>query len=95
MSSRKVTYGAPKAGVWQKITGNSRAIWEADVVPRADKHASNPFLTFKDIPVKARYQFLLDDAQYHVMTFIKGPVCKGQTALNSIDEQFYVHVLGS
>lgn len=58
--------------------------------PRDDKQASNPFLVFRDMPAKARYQFLLDDAQYHVMTFIKGPVCKGNTAVNSIDEQFYV-----
>ncbi|MBT4761521.1 MAG: hypothetical protein HOO06_07485 [Bdellovibrionaceae bacterium] len=56
---------------------------------RLDDIASNPFIVFKDIPVKARYQYLLDDAQYHVMTFIRGPVCKGNTAVNSIDEQFY------
>ncbi|UXR63807.1 fatty acid cis/trans isomerase [Bdellovibrio bacteriovorus] len=36
--------------------------------------AENPFVAFKDIPVKARYQFLLDDSQYHVSTFIKGQV---------------------
>ncbi len=65
----------------------------ADVAPREDSKANNPFLVFKDIPAKARYQFLLDDAQYHVMTFIKGPVCKGNTAVNSIDEQFYVFFL--
>ena len=65
----------------------------ADVAPREDLYANNPFMVFKDIPVKARYQFLLDNAQYHVMTFIKGPVCKGSTAVNSIDEQFYVFFL--
>jgi hypothetical protein len=62
----------------------------ADVAPRDDKHASNPFLVFQDIPAKAKYQFLLDDAQYHVANFTKGPVCKGNVAVNSIDEQFYV-----
>lgn len=54
------------------------------------RYASNPFLTFKDIPVKSRYEFLLNDSQYHIMTFIKGPVCNGTMAVNSIQEQFYV-----
>lgn len=57
--------------------------WKEDV-------AANPFVAFQEIPGRARYQFLLDDAQYHVMTFIKGPVCKGNTAVDSIDEQFLV-----
>ncbi|MBC7741986.1 MAG: fatty acid cis/trans isomerase [Bdellovibrionaceae bacterium] len=61
-----------------------------DVAPRADKYANNPFYIFNDLPAQGRYQFLLDDAQYHVNTFIKGPVCKGNVAVNSIDEQFYV-----
>lgn len=54
-----------------------------------ENKSSNPFATFGQIPAKARYQFLLDDARYFVNTFIKGPVCSGKTALNSIDEQFY------
>ncbi len=55
--------------------------------------AENPFRAFADIPVQARYQFLLDDARYHVATFIKGPVCNGSMAVNSIQEQFYVFFL--
>ena len=55
-----------------------------------ESQASNPFLTFQEIPARARYQWLLDDAQYTVMTFIKGPVCRGQTAVNVINEQFNV-----
>ncbi len=66
-------------------------VWTATRSPSYDiKEASNPFLTFEDIPVKARYQFLLDDAQVFFMNFILGPVCKGNTALNVIEEQFYV-----
>lgn len=53
-------------------------------------HAENPFHVFSDIPVKARYQFLLDNAHFIVSTFIKGPVCNGSMAVNSIQEQFYV-----
>ena len=52
--------------------------------------SENPFIAFIDIPVKARYQFLLDNAHFIVSSFIKGPVCNGSNAVNSIQEQFYV-----
>ena len=65
-------------------------IWQPKELPSyASGVAENPFIAFQDIPVKSRYQFLLDDAQYHVATFIKGPVCNGSMAVNSIQEQFY------
>lgn len=56
----------------------------------SNKIAENPFIAFKDIPPSARYQFLLEHAYFIVSTFIKGPVCYGSNALNSIQEQFYV-----
>ena len=43
--------------------------------------------------MRARYQFLLDDAEYEIATFIKGPVCNGSVAVNSIQEQFFVFFL--
>ncbi len=52
--------------------------------------ASNPFLTFRAIPVKSRYRFMIDEAQYTIMGFIKGPVCRGQIALDVIEDQFWV-----
>jgi hypothetical protein len=52
--------------------------------------ASNPFVTYRAIPVKSRYQFMLDEAQYTIMGFIKGPVCRGQIALNVIEDHFWV-----
>lgn len=52
--------------------------------------SSNPFLTFKAIPPKSRYKFLLDDAKFFIEGFIKGPVCRGQVALNVIEDQFWV-----
>ncbi|WP_374028249.1 fatty acid cis/trans isomerase [Bdellovibrio bacteriovorus] len=68
--------------------------WKVSALPSYESGvAENPFVAFKDIPVKARYQFLLDDAQYQVSTFIKGPVCNGSMAVNSIQEQFYVFFL--
>lgn len=54
------------------------------------KKAANPFYTFAQIPSKSRYQFLLDEAQYTIMTFIKGPVCRGQVAVNVIRDHFWV-----
>jgi hypothetical protein len=52
--------------------------------------ASNPFVTFKDIPVNGRYRFMLDEAQFTIMGYIKGPVCRGQVALNVINDHFWV-----
>ena len=57
------------------------------------REASNGLSTFRAIPVESRYRFLLDDALYFVMTFIKGPVCRGQVALNVIDDRFWVFFL--
>jgi len=52
--------------------------------------ASNPFKAFRDIPVDSRYRFLLDDAHFIIEGFIKGPVCRGQIALNVIEDRFWV-----
>lgn len=54
------------------------------------KVASNPFISFKDIPLNSRYRFLLDEAHFTVDNFIKGPVCQGQVALSVIDDHFWV-----
>ena len=51
---------------------------------------ANPFKVFEAIPPVARYQFLLDDARFFIEGFIKGPVCRGQIALNVIEDQFWV-----
>ncbi len=65
--------------------------WDAENLPGySEATASNPFATFAEIPVRARYQFLLDDAEYEISTFIKGPVCNGSVAVNSIQAQFFV-----
>jgi hypothetical protein len=60
-------------------------------MPSYDRdQASNPFTTFAAIPLPSRYRFLLDEAAYFVMNFIKGPVCRGQTALDVINDRFWV-----
>ncbi|MEH6651387.1 MAG: fatty acid cis/trans isomerase [Motiliproteus sp.] len=62
-----------------------------DYLPSYDVElASNPFVTFKQLPVGARYRFMLDEAQYTISGFIKGPVCRGQIALSVINDHFWV-----
>lgn len=52
--------------------------------------ASNPFIAFRDLSPDGRYRFLLDEAQYFIMNFIKGPVCRGQVAVDVIRDNFWV-----
>jgi len=52
--------------------------------------ASNPFKVFIDLPLESRYRFLLDEARFFIEGFIKGPVCRGQLALNVIEDRFWV-----
>ena len=52
--------------------------------------AANPFVAFRQLPVESRYRFMLDEAHFTIMGFIKGPVCRGQVALNVIDDHFWV-----
>jgi len=64
--------------------------WQLDAVPGygAGRRA-NPFETFAAIPAQARYQFMLDNAEYFVRTFIRGPVCRGQIATDVIRDNFW------
>jgi hypothetical protein len=65
--------------------------WKASKMPSySAETAANPLLAFEDIPVISRHRFLLENAEYEVMTFIKGPVCNGSFAVNVIQEQFFV-----
>ena len=51
---------------------------------------ADPFTTFRQIPPRSRYQFLLDNSHYIIMTYIRVPVCKGQVALNVIHDHFWL-----
>ena len=52
--------------------------------------AANPLSAFVELPAKSRYRFLLDNAHFIVNGFIKGPVCRGQVALNVINDHFFL-----
>lgn len=65
--------------------------WQAAALPGyGAQRRANPFETFAAIPPQARYQFMLDDAEYFVRTFIRGPVCRGQIATDVIRDNFWV-----
>jgi len=64
--------------------------WQADALPGyGPQRRANPFETFAAIPPQARYQFMLDNAEYFVRTFIRGPVCRGQIATDVIRDNFW------
>lgn len=56
----------------------------------ADDIAGNPFIAFDEIPVRSRYRFMLEESRHTIMGFIKGPVCRGQVALNVIQDHFWI-----
>jgi hypothetical protein len=55
--------------------------------------AANPFRAFQVIPAESRYRFMLDEAEFTMMGFIKGPVCRGQVALDVIEDRFWIAFL--
>jgi fatty acid cis/trans isomerase CTI len=68
-----------------------QADYSLDRLPSyAAEVATNPFIAFAAIPVQSRYRFMLDDAEYFLTSFVKGPVCRGQIALNVLNDQFWV-----
>lgn len=68
--------------------------WTLDKLPPYSTAAGgNPLSTFRAIPARSRYRFLLDDALYFVRSFIRGPVCYGQVAVNVIEDRFWVSFL--
>jgi hypothetical protein len=66
---------------------------EPHLVGLDDRTGANPFLIYAQIPPRVRYEFLLDHSEYMLRTFIRGPVCKGQVALNVIHDHFWVMFL--
>lgn len=65
--------------------------YDVPVMPGYDAQtAANPFIAFAAIPQASRHRFLLDEAQFSIMNFIKGPVCRGAVALNVIQDRFWV-----
>jgi len=67
------------------------APYEVTSLPSYDvEQASNPFVSFRQLPTDTRYRFMLDEAQFILMGFMKGPVCRGDVALNVINDYFWI-----
>ncbi len=54
------------------------------------EEGANPFRVFAQLPMQSRYKFMLDEARFTIMNYIKGPVCRGGVALNVINDHFWV-----
>ncbi|MBV9189502.1 MAG: fatty acid cis/trans isomerase [Betaproteobacteria bacterium] len=67
------------------------APYEVSALPSYEPEvASNPFVAFRDLPVESRYRLMLEESQFTLMGFIKGPVCRGQVALDVINDHFWI-----
>jgi hypothetical protein len=75
--------------LWQELFYQTQ--YEVSKLPSYEVEvSSNPFLVFEEIPIASRYKFLLDEAHFSIMNFIKGPVCRGRIALSVINDHFFV-----
>jgi len=81
--------GAARLRHWKELLLDPK--YAVDSLPGyAPEIASNPFRAFAAIPAESRYRFMLDEAEFTMMGFIKGPVCRGQVALDVIEDRFWV-----
>lgn len=86
-----ITLGLDAARLERVRTDFLGGDWEVATLPGYDEAArANPFATFAAIPAQARYRFMLENAEYFVRTFIRGPVCRGSIATDVINDQFWV-----
>ncbi|MDF3130245.1 fatty acid cis/trans isomerase [Kiritimatiellaeota bacterium B1221] len=77
---------------WQEIFWQSE--WDVESLPGYTPHlAQRPFDVYKAMPEHSRYAFMLDSSFYFVQSFIRGPVCRGQVALNGIWDHFFLYFL--
>ena len=78
-----------RAALWDRLFYNKA--YKVDELPGYElPNTSNPFETFKQLPVDSRYKFLLYEAQFSIMNFIKSSVCRGQVAVSVINDHFWV-----
>jgi len=85
-----ITYGLSPAKMARIKSLFYSGKWQVSALPGyGPERRANPFSTFEAIPAQARYQFMLDNAEYFVRTFIRGPVCRGQIATDVIRDNFW------
>lgn len=82
LNSKRMTF-------WQQLFID--ADYQVTELPGYNAHSgANPFQTFASLPVNSRYKFMLEEAQFTIMAFMKGPVCRGEVAVDVIDDHFWV-----
>ncbi|WP_434601180.1 fatty acid cis/trans isomerase [Pseudomonas sp. Z4-7] len=85
-----ITYGLSAAKIARIKSLFYSGNWQVSSLPGyGPERRANPFSTFEAIPAQARYQFMLDNAEYFVRTFIRGSVCRGQIATDVIRDNFW------
>jgi hypothetical protein len=85
-----VEFGDERLARYQDLFIDTEWVETPHVVALGDESGANPFLVYGQIPALSRYRFMLDDSEYFIRTFIRGPVCKGQIALDVIHDHFWV-----
>ena len=81
--------GKKRHELWTSLF--DRADYQVDTLPSYNlESSSNPFITFAQMPIASRYRFMLEEARYTIMGYIRGPVCRGQVALSVINDNFWV-----
>ena len=69
---------------------SSRTTGRRAAVLRAGDRRQSVSRPSRRCPSQSRYRFMLDEAEFTMMGFIKGPVCRGQVALNVIQDRFWI-----
>jgi hypothetical protein len=85
-----VEFGDDRLARYQELFIDPEWIEAPHRMPLGDRTGANAFLVYAQIPAISRYRFMLDDSEYFIRTFIRGPVCKGQIALDVIHDHFWV-----
>ena len=85
-----VDFNSERLARYQELFIDSAWLDSPNQIPYDNVVDANPFVIYAQIPPRVRYEFLLDHSEYFIRTFIRGPVCKGQVALNVINDHFWV-----
>ena len=65
--------------------------WAQDSGFDAPWDVGNPFEMYQAIPVRSRYQFLIENSSIIVAGITQGPVCLGQAATYAVKDHFWVY----
>ncbi|MBT7766209.1 MAG: hypothetical protein HN730_03585 [Bdellovibrionales bacterium] len=64
--------------------------WQQKKLVALNWDSRNPFINFRPIPPRIRYQWMLNNAKLLVDLFTRGPVCNGSIATYAVRDFFWV-----